>query len=944
ADGTNTAVDRSDGKNSDMSYATHVLSATPANLQTTLTTTLANLVDSNDHFLFWSFDHGGGTHLESSYSGYDKDAATITDEEELNGWGGNISDSDLANWLNQVPAGHSTVVFAQCFSGGMLDNLIPMTTHAFGMAATNHYEFSWDKDFADAFEEALAKGYRNTYDVYKYAHAHDASAATLGTYTANAGTYQWGIEHPWATSKTTNFLIFAPLGNSVPSVVTMKPLKTTWLVEDLIISHEMLSAAADQNDPNGDALGFRIESVDVGTLTKDGQPVVPGETTLRYGESLVWHAPPEADGTLDAFTVRAFDGAAISTERVDVPIRIGDTPGGLAAVDDDLNVGEDAVDVPLDLTANDRFQDWVTVTAVGQPEHGSLWLVENEVRYTADPDFTGQDTFTYFITDASGETDLATATITVDPSNDPPVAYPDAISVFQDSVDNVIDVVANDFDAEGDPLLGRRIGPISHGALSDPVASVRVSPWFGTLQQNPEGSFIYTPQPGFHGTDTFTYVVNDGQADSNEVTVEIIVRTAPDLFVSYFASPAVAAPGEIISDELQWGLSNLGTADSGPFRTGFYLSTDAIITPADTLLINGTQTIDNIEAGTSPLPPWIGSQAAIPESIAPGNYYIGVLMDDQDAVVEQVETNNYRSRPITIELKPDLTVASLSAADWSYAGQIIGSALQASIENIASVPAVGTFHAGWYLSPDPQITAADIKLLGNGVSVNGLTPGYVKSLDFDPGLRIPPDTPVGNYYIGLLVDETNAVAEKSESNNFSSTPITIRGADLVVDLFTCDLEFAGPNQSLADAVDVTVRNAGWSDAGSFTIGIYLSLDPVITTADTLLSGGTYNVASLPAGYSVNVPLPSLAIPSNVTDGQQFIGVLVDTQHAVAEDDETNNDATHRITITHNTWTVMAFLDGDGNRELQALRNLDQMEQVQMPAGVNVVAMVDRNPD
>ena len=81
-DGTNTAVDRSDGKNSNMSYATNVLAATPANLQTTLTSTVANLIDSNDNFLFWSFDHGDGKHPDSSVTyNYSKKASTITDEE-----------------------------------------------------------------------------------------------------------------------------------------------------------------------------------------------------------------------------------------------------------------------------------------------------------------------------------------------------------------------------------------------------------------------------------------------------------------------------------------------------------------------------------------------------------------------------------------------------------------------------------------------------------------------------------------------------------------------------------------------------------------------------------------------------------------------------------------------------------------------------------------------
>ncbi|RYD70982.1 MAG: DUF642 domain-containing protein, partial [Verrucomicrobiaceae bacterium] len=46
-------------------------------------------------------------------------------------------------------------------------------------------------------------------------------------------------------------------------------------------------------------------------------------------------------------------------------------------------------------------------------------------------------------------------------------------------------------------------------------------PAHGELQQNSNGSFIYTPEPGFVGKDTFRYHANDGQYDSNITTVTI---------------------------------------------------------------------------------------------------------------------------------------------------------------------------------------------------------------------------------------------------------------------------------------------------------------------------------------------------------------------------------------------------------------------------------------
>jgi hypothetical protein len=69
-------------------------------------------------------------------------------------------------------------------------------------------------------------------------------------------------------------------------------------------------------------------------------------------------------------------------------------------------------------------------------------------------------------------------------------------------------VLGNDSDADGDALTAVLVsGPTS-----------------GALVLNPNGSFTYTPNAGFFGSDSFTYKANDGLADSNVVTVTITVN------------------------------------------------------------------------------------------------------------------------------------------------------------------------------------------------------------------------------------------------------------------------------------------------------------------------------------------------------------------------------------------------------------------------------------
>ncbi|MGH6693154.1 MAG: DUF2341 domain-containing protein, partial [Gammaproteobacteria bacterium] len=70
-------------------------------------------------------------------------------------------------------------------------------------------------------------------------------------------------------------------------------------------------------------------------------------------------------------------------------------------------------------------------------------------------------------------------------------------------------VLGNDTDADGNPLTASYV-----------LAS---GPSDGVLTFNSDGTFVYTPDPDFFGTDTFQYRANDGTVDSNVGTVTITV-------------------------------------------------------------------------------------------------------------------------------------------------------------------------------------------------------------------------------------------------------------------------------------------------------------------------------------------------------------------------------------------------------------------------------------
>ena len=105
-------------------------------------------------------------------------------------------------------------------------------------------------------------------------------------------------------------------------------------------------------------------------------------------------------------------------------------------------------------------------------------------------------------------------TITVNPVNDAPVAVDDTYATDEDTGLNVAapGVLGNDTDVDVDFLTAALVSGTSNGSL--------------TL--NADGSFTYTPNANFNGSDSFTYKANDGNLDSNVATVTITVNPVND--------------------------------------------------------------------------------------------------------------------------------------------------------------------------------------------------------------------------------------------------------------------------------------------------------------------------------------------------------------------------------------------------------------------------------
>jgi hypothetical protein len=111
-----------------------------------------------------------------------------------------------------------------------------------------------------------------------------------------------------------------------PTLTRVDRMVSPGVDQPYVITHAALLAASDAADHENVPLRFVISGLGRGTLTKDGQPVSPGVTSIGSGESVTWQPSLGATGLKTAFSVQASDGNSLSAEPVDVNIQIGPLP------------------------------------------------------------------------------------------------------------------------------------------------------------------------------------------------------------------------------------------------------------------------------------------------------------------------------------------------------------------------------------------------------------------------------------------------------------------------------------------------------------------------------------------------------------------------------------------------------------------------------------------
>ncbi|MEZ6039830.1 MAG: Ig-like domain-containing protein [Planctomycetaceae bacterium] len=338
--------------------------------------------------------------------------------------------------------------------------------------------------------------------------------------------------------------------------------------EDVVLIIDLPGVLGNDTDIDGDPLTARV-------VTDPSH----GSLTLNPDGSFIYTSVPNFNG-IDSFTYTANDGT-VDSAAATVTITVAPVNDLPVAIPDDYNTSED---VPLDITlpgilSNDLDADGDPLTArlISVPAHGTLTVnPDGSFNYVPDLNFNGSDSFTYVANDGVVDSEAAKVTIRVAAVNDAPVATPDRYSISEDNTLTVVipGVLNNDTDIDGDALTGRLVAGPTHG----------------TLLLDSNGHFTYTPALNYNGTDTFTYVANDGSLDSAPTTVTITVTAVNDAPLAIGEDFAVDA-GTVLNITLPGILANDSDVDgdgltavlvAGPSNGSLILNADGSLsyTPA----------------------------------------------------------------------------------------------------------------------------------------------------------------------------------------------------------------------------------------------------------------------------------------------------------------------------------------------------------------------------
>jgi VCBS repeat-containing protein len=457
---------------------------------------------------------------------------------------------------------------------------------------------------------------------------------------------------------------------------------------------------------------------------------------------------PVADG-VDALTITTSDlgngGAGGAQQDVDAVaitvISVNNPP--TAPATNSVATGEDAASAATAIGATDPDNDTLTYSEKPgfEAANGSVSFNQGAgtFTYTPDADFNGTDSFTILIDDGNGGTTEQVVSVTVTPVNDAPTApAANSVSTAEDGASVATAIGASDVD--GDTLTYSQkpgFGP-ANGSVSFNQAA---------------GTFTYTPDADFNGSDSFTIVVDDGNGGTAEQVVAVTVTPVNDAPTAP-ASNSVTTAEDTASTATAIDPSDIdGDTLTYSEKTGFEAA-------------NGTVTLDQLN----------GTFTYAPDPDYTGSDSFTILIDDGNGgTTEQVVS---------------VTVTPVNDAPTGITGNL--SAPEDAVNGIA---------AGTVVGQDPDSSSFTYELLDNA------------------GGRFSMDG-AGNLFVadGLLLDYEQAAFHTVEvrvTDDQGASSVFSIDVD-VVDVLGEDVQGDGRDNTFYGGLEADLLRGG--DGGDLLVG------------------------------------------------------------------------------------------------------------------------------
>src|SRR5665648_448253 len=650
------------------------------------------------------------------------------------------------------------------------------------------------------------------------------------------------------------------------------------------------------------------------------------------------------------------------------PVAVNDTV--TTSIDTPVNFDALSNDTDCDNNINPA-----TLTELVAPVHGILSIDAGNITYTPPTGFTGTDSLTYQICDDLGACSAAKVYFTIEPENGLPSAENDNFTIAEDS-ENVSLAVLNDngngvdnFGADGP-----NSGSITLGSHSPVHGSVLIIS-NGTPNDPTDDVISYTPNPDFNGTDSFSYLITDGNGDSSEAVVTLTIGAETDavadsentnedesVIIDVLANDSFSDPNAEISDVTQGanGTVIINTDNtitytpnsnfSGTDTFSYTVTTVGGVTETADVTINvneGVLVANNDDFSGSPVN---GYEGGIAGDVTANDTNKENTVDDGAVTISLIDSGGITGA--TIDDTGNITIpAGTAAGNYTLQYQICdnfspdncavssvtitveAASIAATADDFSSTPVNG-YQGG--IAGD--LTANDL-LNGQPVNDNDITitlndNPVGATVDASGELTIPAGTAAGDYTI------TYTVCEKLNPANCSSSSVTIT------------VEAASIAATADDFSSTPVNGYQGGIAGDLTANDLLNGQPVndnditITLNDNPV-GATVDASgelTIPAGtaagdYTITYTVCEKLNPANCSSSSVTITVEAASIAATADDfsstpvngyqggiagDLTANDLLNGqpvndndITITLNDNPVGATVDASGELTIPA---------------------------